>query len=379
MFTYQKTNRYFAQIASGLEELGATELSELGATDTKPAFRGIYFDADKETLYRINYMSRLFTTVLAPLLRFDCHSTKYLYKTAKKINWQDLLTLDTTFAISANVTHSRIRHSQYAAQCMKDAIVDLFRDKTGKRPSVDTKDPDVRLNLHVENNKATIYLDTSGGSLHRRGYRKESVEAPMQETLAAAIIRLCAWDGSTPLVDPMCGSGTLISEALMHFCRIPAAYLRPRFGFESMPDFDAKTWKKVKKECDGRICPIPEGILRGSDLSKKSISAAKSNISALPHGDMVHLQTTGFQQINDLGNSLIVSNPPYGIRLNSGKSVKVLLNELGSFLKHRCTGSNAYLYFGKKEMLKQIGLRPSWKKDLMNGGLKGVLVKYELY
>ncbi|MCK5227335.1 MAG: class I SAM-dependent RNA methyltransferase, partial [Desulfobulbaceae bacterium] len=167
MFTYQKTNRYFAQIASGLEELGATELSELGATDTKPAFRGIYFDADKETLYRINYMSRLFTTVLAPLLRFDCHSTKYLYKTAKKINWQDLLTLDTTFAISANVTHSRIRHSQYAAQCMKDAIVDLFRDKTGKRPSVDTKDPDVRLNLHVENNKATIYLDTSGGSLHR--------------------------------------------------------------------------------------------------------------------------------------------------------------------------------------------------------------------
>ncbi|MBW2522484.1 MAG: class I SAM-dependent RNA methyltransferase, partial [Deltaproteobacteria bacterium] len=178
MFSYQKSGRYFAQVATGLEELGRQELQQLGAREVKSGYRGFYFSADRATLYRINYCGRILSRVLAPLLRFDCHSDKYLYKTAAKIDWFALLSLKETFAVRANVSHSNIKHSQFAAQRLKDAIVDRFRQETGKRPSVDTREPDVLFNLHIGNNRATIYLDTSGASLHRRGYRLESVTAP---------------------------------------------------------------------------------------------------------------------------------------------------------------------------------------------------------
>ncbi len=214
-FLYQKTGRYFAQIADGLEELGADELSELGASEISPIYRGIYFQAGSAVLYGINYRSRLITRVLAPLITFDCHSAKYLQKTAMSIRWQDIFPLEKTFAVFATVSHSTIRHSQYAALCLKDAIVDTFREHCGKRPNVKTPDPDLWINLHIEKNRATISIDTSGGSLHRRGYRSQSVDAPIQETVAAAILRLSGWDGSSPLYDPMCGSGTLVCEALM--------------------------------------------------------------------------------------------------------------------------------------------------------------------
>ena len=215
MLTYQKSGRYFAQIAEGLEDLGGKELQELGARDIKSGHRGFYFSADKASLYRLNYCSCLLSRVLAPLIRFDCHSAKYLYKTACNIDWPSLIDLKNTFAVKANVSHSKITHSQYASLRLKDAIVDIFRKKTGKRPDVDTKTPDVLFNLHIQNNKATIYLDTSGASLHRRGYRSQSITAPMQEIVAAAIIRLSGWDGSRPLVDPMCGSVMRSYDALL--------------------------------------------------------------------------------------------------------------------------------------------------------------------
>ena len=199
-------------------------------------------------MYRVNYMTRLATRVLAPLLTFDCHSDKYLYKTAYSIPWSELLSVKSTFAIDANVTASRIKHSQYAAQKLKDAIVDQFREESGVRPNVETRDPDIWLNLFIRNNKATISFDTSGGSLHRRGYRVASVEAPMQETVAAAIIRYTGWDGARQLYDPMCGSGTLLAEAAMHYCRIPAGYLRKKFGFMRLPDFNNSLWKKIKQD-----------------------------------------------------------------------------------------------------------------------------------
>ena len=214
IYNYQMSNRFFAQIADGMDELGVEELTGLGAQDVKPTFRGLYFSADNEALYRINYTARIISRVLAPLLTFDCHSTDYLYKTARTIPWTELFSLDNTFVISANVSNSIINHSQYAALILKDAIVDSFRDKYDDRPNVERINADICFNLHISKNKATIYLDTSGGSLHRRGYREEAVDAPMQETLAAAIIRLSGWNGLTPLYDPMCGSGTLLLEAL---------------------------------------------------------------------------------------------------------------------------------------------------------------------
>ncbi|MFC1844992.1 class I SAM-dependent RNA methyltransferase, partial [Thermodesulfobacteriota bacterium] len=356
MFTYQKSGRYFAQIAEGLEELGKKELKKLGAQDIKPGHRGFYFSADKTSLYRINYCSRLLSRVLAPLIRFDCHSTKYLYKTACKIDWPSLIDLQQTFAVKANVSHSKITHSQYASLCLKDAIVDIFRKKTTKRPNIDTKTPDVLFNLHIQNNKATIYLDTSGTSMHRRGYRSQSITAPMQEIIAAAIIHLSDWDGTRPLFDPMCGSGTLLCEAMMHYCRIPAGYLRKKFGFESLPDFDAKIWKSVKQEAESGIRELPPGLISGSDKSKEAIEAATTNMDNFSQGENISLAVKSFQDIKSIENYTIVCNPPYGIRMDTDTKIKDFMKQLGDFLKQRCKGSEAYLYFGNRELIKSIGL-----------------------
>lgn len=379
MFTYQKTNKYFAQIAEGLEKIGADELTALGAQEVNPAYRGVYFTADKATLYRVNYMTRFCQRIMAPLITFDCHSTKYLHKTAMTLPWQELLSIDKTFAIFANVAHSKIRHSQYASLCLKDAIVDYFRENFKNRPSIDTRTPDVVFNLYIDRDKATISLDTSGNSLHKRGYRQESMEAPMQETLAAAIIQFSGWDGTKTLLDPMCGAGTLLCEALMRFCNIPAGYFREKFGFETMPDFDHSIWLAEKEKIDLAIQSAPEGLISGSDISSRCVKAARKNALLLPSGKNIWITRQAFQDIDTAENATIVCNPPYGIRLGEATNAYALMNEFGSFLKHRCRGSEAYLYFGNRELLKHIGLKPSWKKPLQNGGLDGVLAKYEMY
>jgi putative N6-adenine-specific DNA methylase len=378
-YDYQQHHRFFAQIPMGMEDLGMEELLELKAERPKPAYGGVYFEADWPTLCRVNYMSRCLTRVLAPLTSFRCHSHEYLYRRARGIHWADFFTADHTFAVFTHLSNSRISHSQYAGLRVKDAIVDYFREQGELRPSVSRSDPDVWINLHVENNMATINLDTSGGSLHRRGYREKTVEATMQETLAAAVIRLASWDGSSPLYDPMCGSGTLLAEALMSYCHIPSAFLRRRFGFEFLPDFDSALWKPLKEDADRHIREIPEGLIAGSDISRKAVEAAKTNTLRLPQGEKITLQVIDFRSITKLENASIVCNPPYGIRLHADKDLGQFYQAFGDFLKQRCKGSEAFIYFGNREMISQIGLKPSWKKPLSAGGLDGRLVKFELY
>lgn len=379
MFDYQYTNRYFAQMAGGLEEFGAGELEVLGAREIRAAFRGAYFTADRTELYRINYCARFIMRILAPLVTFQCHSDRYLYNKAREIPWPALFGPDQTIAVSANVVHSNISHSQYAALRLKDAIVDRFREEGLERPDIDRIEPDIRFNLYLERNRATISLDTSGESLHRRGYRHRTVEAPMQETLAAVIIHLSGWDGSKPLHDPMCGSGTLLAEALMYYCRIPSGYLKESFGFQFLPDFDRDRWLQIRRESDDRIRPIPGGLLSGSDLHPEALSAARANLALLPHGEAVDLQVKDFQDIEGLENRIIVCNPPYGIRLGNPKEAESLYRDFGDFLKRKCVGSTAYVYFGNREMISRIGLRPAFKKPLSNGGLDGRLVKFDMY
>ena len=362
-----------------MEELGVEELLELKARNVTAGYRGVHFEADQPTLYRIIYTSRLLTRVLAPIETFQCHSAPYLYKRAKLIRWSDFFSADQTFAVFANVSNSSIKHSQYAALCVKDAIADHFRDHFQRRPNVDRNDPDAWINLHMERNRATISFDLSGGSLHRRGYREETIEAPMQEIIAAAIIRLTAWDGSIPMVDPMCGSGTLLTEALMARCRIPSAFFRKRFGFELLPDFDEALWISVKTSSDERICELPDGLISGSDLSGRAVEAARANIQRLPFGDRVRFSVKDFRAIEDLGERLILCNPPYGIRLNRDSDLGKLYRDLGDFLKQKCKGSVAYVYFGNRELLSYIGLKPSWKRPLESGGLDGRLAKFEIY
>ncbi len=379
VYQYQKDYRYFAQIADSLKEAGAKELAELGAEDVRPEFSGIHFRADKATLYRINYLSRLLSRCLAPLISHACHDTDTLYQKAKQIEWEDFFAEGNTFAVSGNVSDSVISHSKYAALRLKDSVADYFKEKTGQRPDVSVRNPDILLNLHIRHDKAVISLDTSGGALHRRGYREETVSAPMQETVAAAIIRFSEWDGSVPLYDPLCGSGTLLCEALMQYCNIPAGVFRNRFGFECLPDFDGAVWKQVKKEADGHIRELPKGLIAGSDVSAEAVSAARTNLMGLHYGNNVSVERADFRKLPALEEHVIVANPPYGIRMGGDENLEMFYKNLGDFLKQKCKGSAAFIYFGEREYIKKIGLKASWKKPIKAGGLDGRLVKYEIY
>ena len=380
MFEYQKTRRYFAQAAGGFEELAARELEDLGATGVENGFRGIYFTADPAVLYRINYTARLVIRVLAPLISFRCRSREDLYQAGRSIDWGGFFSLAETFGIFANVSgNDQIRHSKFAALCLKDAVADGFRSRTGKRPDVDPVDPSVWLNLFIEKERATISLDTSGGSLHRRGYRRETVEAPMQETLAAAMVALSGWGGERPLHDPMCGSGTLLCEAMMAVCRIPSGYLRPRFGFRFLPDFEAPLWDRVKQAADEQILPLPEGLISGGDHDRTAVKAARINCSRLPGGGNIRILHRDYREIPELENHTILCNPPYGIRVKPEEDLGLFFKGFGDFLKQRCKGSDALIYFGDREMIKKIGLKPAWKKPMRNAGLDGRVAKYELY
>ncbi len=379
MYLYQKTDRYFAQVANDLKEPAEKELLSLGARDISPTYRGVYFTANRKTLYAVNFHSRLINRILAPLLSFDCHSDRVLYKKAGQIHWQDFLDSNQTFAIFATVTHSAIKHSKFAALRLKDAIVDSFRNRTGRRPSIDTKEPDVWFNLYIANNKATISLDTSGGSLHKRGYRKSSIEAPMLETTAAAIINYSGWDGTTPLHDPFCGSGTLLCEAYLSASRTPAAILRERFGFEKLPDFDSTLRRQVKKEGIQKIQTVARELINGSDHSSAAVRSSIQNCSMIDKQNVIAVTQQDVFTIESLAGKTIICNPPYGIRMGKETDLHSFYKKLGDFLKQQCRGSNAFIYFGQRKYIKNIGLKPTWKKPLATGGLDGRLVKYELY
>ncbi|WP_300457997.1 THUMP domain-containing protein [Desulfobacula sp.] len=378
-YLYEKESRYFAQVAETVKDIAIKELKELGADHVQPVFRGIWFSASKKNFYRIVYFSRLLSRILAPLVSFECHDKDDLYKAAKKIRWEEFLTPKKTFSIVANVSESEITHSNFAGLRIKDAIADYFRDRTNKRPNVDARDPYLIVNLHIHRNMATLSIDASGGSLHKRGYREESVSAPMQETIAAAIIRLSEWDGQVPLYDPMCGSGTLLCEALMAYSRIPAQVFRTQFGFERLPDFDAALWEQIKRESRDNFRELKANMISGSDVSEHSVNAARINIMGLHFGSEITIELKDFQAIEAIKNSVIVTNPPYGIRMGKDQNLNLFYKNLGLFFKSRCRQSTAFVYFGEPKYIKKVPLSPAWKRPLEIGGLDGKLVKYDLY
>ena len=378
-YLYEKESQYFAQVAESIKEIAMDELKDLGAYDLQAVFRGVWFKASKKNFYRINYFSRLISRILAPLVSFECNDKDDLYKAAKKVRWEEFLTPKKTFSIVANVSESDITHSNFAGLRVKDAIADYFRDRTNKRPSVDAKAPYIIINLHIHKNRATLTIDASGGALHKRGYREESVSAPMQETVAASIIRLSEWDGKVPLYDPMCGSGTLLIEALMMVCQIPAQVFRDSFGLERLPDFDVDLWEQVKKEARENFKALKKGLIAGSDVSEHSITAVKTNIMGLHFGSEITIEQKDFQDIKSIENSMIVTNPPYGIRMGKDKNLNKFYQNFGLFLKNNCKKSIAFVYFGESKYIKKVPLSPSWKRPLKIGGLDGKLVKYELY
>lgn len=387
---YRDQQRYFAQVQRRLEPVALKELEELGATGCKETYCGVSFNAGPAVLYKINYCAATMMRILAPLIRFPCSSDTELYNRARQFQWSELFSLKQTFSIDANVSGSRITHSRFAALRLKDAVADHFREHRGQRPNVDPGQPDIRLNLNIRDNQAVISLDTSGESLHRRGYRLVSVTAPMQETLAAAIIRLSGWNGQQPLIDPFCGSGTLLAEALLHYSRIPPGFKRKRFGFFNMPDFDAKTWQRVKDDSDRNIRECPEELISGSDNDARAVEAARRNLDALPGGDRIAVRKADFRSTGPAEGRTIITNPPYGIRMSGKKKEKRgpagppdlqtdLFRELGDFLKQQCTRSTAFILCGDKELTRHIGLKISRRIPLFNGPLDSRLVRLDIY
>ncbi len=375
MFEYQKNNRYFVQVAGSIEKHAAEELKEIGAIVLQELPRGLRISCDKETLYKIIYTSRLSQRVLAPLISFQCHSEKYLYSQAINIDWTSMFTLSNTFSIISNVSRSKIQHSLYAGQILKDAICDQFREKYDARPDFKTKDADINFNLHISDNWATIYLDVAGVSLHKRGYKKFSYSAPLQETLAATVIKLSEWDQEKVLHDIMCGSGTLLAEALMIKCHIPAGYLRNDISMQYLPDFDESLWQSLKEKANQEIIPLPEGLIKGSDENPEAIEICRKNLDALPYGDRIELKVSKFQELEAESNKIVICNPPYGVRLGEKNEVIKLYNDLGDFLKKKCPASVAYILCGSNDLVSSLRLRAHWKKTLKNADLEVKLTK----
>lgn len=314
--------------------------------------------------------------ILYPLLDFDCHSEKYLYRQAKaNVPWTQFFGLENSFGIDANVSNSFLRHSLYASQLLKDAICDSFREEYQKRPDFTNKAPDILFNLHLHNNHASIALDILGQSMHQRGYRKYSVEAPLQETLAAVIVNLADYKGEGSLLDPLCGSGTLLAEALMQHCLVPAGYLRDHKRLRFLPLHDIALWQEVQNEANAQIRELKANRFFGVDISVKSIEAARENLSLLPGGEKVVFKRMAFQEIERLSRRTIISNPPYGVRLDYLAKVRKLYNDLGDFLKQKCPDSQSYILCGSKELVKELRLRAHWTKKLKNADLDTYLAK----
>ncbi len=373
-----KQQSYIAKTFSGLEEVLSKEIKELGGLNNKILNRAVLFDGDKELLYKVNYLCRTAIRVLVPIAIFRAENENELYKEVLKIKWEDYIHLNGTFSIDGITSYSNISHSKYLALKTKDAIADRFRDKYGRRPNVDTRDPDVKINVRVFRNECTVSLDSSGESLHKRGYRTGTGPAPLNEVLAAGMILLSGWDSNGNFVDPMCGSGTLPIEAAMLAYNIPPLKYREQFGFTRWKDFDKEMWQKIKDDAEAARKEFKFNII-GSDKSGRILQVARENVVSAGLDDVISLRA---QYIDDVhppdGGGVMITNPPYGERIKV-EDIKKLYAGIGDALKTEFEGYNAWIISSDKEALKFIGLRPSRRITLFNGPLESGFYKFEIY
>jgi len=370
--------RFVAKTLYGLEKVLAEELINLGATDVQTANRAVLFNGDISLLYTVNYCVRTALSILMPIAEFRIRSKDDLYKAGSKIEWEKFLNPDDTFSIVPVINSPHFGHSGYAGLLLKDAIADSFRNKTGRRPSVDTSDPGILINLHISNDLVTISIDSSVVPLFKRGYRQEQPFAPLNEVLAAGIILLSGWNATTSLTDPMCGSGTIPIEAGLIACKVPPGKFRKFFGFQRWKDFDENLFEKIILNCDSQIGPSPVKIF-GSDISEQTLQHARANVSSAGLNDIVSLERGDFKDLKPVDNNgFVFLNPPYGQRLQPVE-IDQLYGMIGTTLKHNFAGATAWLITSNKESLKHVGLKPKEKHTLFNGALECVLLKYEMY
>ncbi len=369
--------KYHAKTLKGLEPYLARELQSLGAEQTEVVNRGVNFFGGRALMYRVNVASRLCLRVLMPVFRFRARDDSTLYRRVRRFPWPEYLDNKMTFAIDGVVHSPHFPHSHYAVQRVKDGIVDSFKEMTGLRPSVNRIQPDLLINLHISGEWVTISLDSSGSSLHKRGYRTGSFEAPLNEVLAAGMIAISGWKGDSPFLDPMCGSGTLAIEAALMARNIPPGIFRKHFGFEGWKDFDRELLEHVLRQLPGEQ-EIQVPIL-ARDIDSEAVALTRRHLRQMELSEMVKVEQAGFADASgsEPGTTLII-NPPYGERLKS-HDLEALYQMMGSTLKHRHPGVNAWILSSSRAGLARIGLRPESKWVLFNGSLECTYAHYKTF
>lgn len=372
-----KEFKIIAKTFKGLEEVVAKELVNLGANEVQIERRAVSCKGNKAFLYKANLHCRTASRFLVPIANFEAKNADEVYEQVKKINWELYLDLNTSFSIDSTVFSDLFTHSKFVAYRVKDAIVDQFSEKFGKRPSVSITNPDLMINVHIAQTHCTISVDSSGESLHKRGYRNSQTEAPINEALAAGMLLLAGWDGKTNFIDPMCGSGTFLIEAALIALNIPPGIFRKSFGFEKWRDFDKELFDELYND-DSYERDFNFKII-GSDVSPQAIKVAEQNIKSAGLSKFIELKTVG---INDVeipeGNWLMVTNPPYGERLQS-EDLFGLYENIGRMLKFKFAGNQAWVISSDERCLFKIGLKPSQKIPLLNGDLDCFYCHYEIF
>ena len=362
-----------------MEELLAGELRQLGASAVEIGTRNVTFEGDTGFMYKANLCCRTAIKILKPITAFNVFNEDDLYRKIYEISWEDFMEERGSLAVDATVFSKQFTHSQFVALKTKDAIVDRFRDRTGSRPDVDLDHPSLRINIHIDRNICTVSLDSSGASLHKRGYKTETTLAPINEVLAAGMIMLSGWTGQCDFMDPMCGSGTILAEAAMIACNIPANLNRDEFGFETWPDFDPDLYELIENAALKKIKEFHFNIF-GYDKDATAVRKAKQNIKNANLQDFIQISRMDFFESKKETNRPLhlVFNPPYDERL-SVSDISEFYGNIGNTLKRGYPGSNAWMITSNMEALKNVGLRPSKKIKLYNGKLESRFVRYELY
>lgn len=373
-------NQYFATVARGLEPLMVNELEQLGAKDVKPGFCGASFKGDRPLLYRVNLWARLPFRILQRLSEFDCQTSDDLFAGIQRIDWSQHLRPNNTLAVTATGKTAELNHTHFNALQVKNAIVKQQTEDFGERSDIDTHSPDVRINVHLHKNKATVSLDSSGDSLHRRGYRPAVGAAPLKESLASALIDMTDWKPGMAFYDPLCGSGTLPLEAGLRSLNIAPGLFRERYGFETWLDFDEELWETLLDEAEKQQKEELSAFVGGSDRDPNILIQANSNARQCGVDHLVSFQQKELAEVEAPADSgILICNPPYGERLGKDTDLGAFYKLLGDVLKQRFRGWTAYVISGNKALAANIRLKSASRTPVYNGALLCQLMKYELY
>ena len=370
-----------AKTFKGLEQVLASELIDLGANNVQVERRAVSFTGDKRMLYTANFCLRTASRILVPIATFKAKKTDDIYEQVKQLDWAQYMTAKTTFLIDATVYSDLFRHSQFITYRVKDAIVDWWMEHGGVRPGVQLTNPDIYLNVHIAGDIVTLSLDSSGESLHKRGYRVANTQAPINEALAAGMLLLAGWKGQSDFYDPMCGSGTLLIEAALIARNIAPGIYRKGFAFEKWADFDADLFEDIYSD-DSRERDFEHKIY-GSDAGFYAVQAATKNVHSANLQRDIEVKQIRVQELRladkNTENALVMMNPPYGERLSQDKDVLRLYQDMGTTLKHQFSGASAWIISSNEEALKCIGLKPAKRIHLVNGDLECLFNKYVLF